>query len=50
MIEFQEVSKVFSGAQERRVTAVDKVSLEVKTGETVCLIGTSGSGKVWRMS
>lgn len=45
MIEFQEVSKVFSGAQERRVTAVDKVSLEVKTGETVCLIGTSGSGK-----
>ena len=45
MIEFQEVSKVFSGAQERQVTAVDKVSLEVKSGETVCLIGTSGSGK-----
>ena len=45
MIEFQEVSKVFSGAREREVVAVDKVSLEVKTGETVCLIGTSGSGK-----
>ena len=45
MIEFQEVSKVFSGARERDVIAVDKVSLEVKTGETVCLIGTSGSGK-----
>jgi osmoprotectant transport system ATP-binding protein len=45
MIEFQEVSKVFSGAREREVVAVDKVTLEVKSGETVCLIGTSGSGK-----
>ena len=45
MIEFQEVSKVFSGHQGREVTAVDRVSLQVHAGETVCLIGTSGSGK-----
>jgi osmoprotectant transport system ATP-binding protein len=45
MIEFQEVSKVFSGHEGREVVAVDRVSLRVREGETVCLIGTSGSGK-----
>lgn len=45
MIEFQEVSKVFAGRSGQDVVAVDRVTLEVSQGETVCLIGTSGSGK-----
>jgi osmoprotectant transport system ATP-binding protein len=45
MIEFQEVSKVFSGHEGQEVVAVNRVSLQVEEGETVCLIGTSGSGK-----
>ncbi len=44
MIRFHDVRKVFD-ADGAEVVAVDGLSLEVETGETVCLIGTSGSGK-----
>src|SRR6516225_8439946 len=39
-IEFKEVSKSFG---ERRV--LDDVSFDVRTGETVCILGRSGVGK-----
>ncbi|MCF1586067.1 ABC transporter ATP-binding protein [Tetragenococcus koreensis] len=41
MIEFQDVSKIYKGGKK----AVDDISFTVETGEMVCLIGTSGSGK-----
>ncbi len=44
MIELKEVRKVF-GSRGTEVVAVDSMSLRVEEGETVCLIGTSGSGK-----
>lgn len=44
MIELDSVSKVF-GSNGRSVCAVQEVSFRVEDGETVCLIGTSGSGK-----
>ena len=40
MIKVEHISKQF-----KKVKAVDDVSLEVKKGEIVCLIGPSGSGK-----
>lgn len=44
MIELDQVRKLF-GSPGEEVVAVDGVSLSVEEGETVCLIGTSGSGK-----
>lgn len=41
MITLDDVTKVFPGG----VTAVDGLSLEVREGETVVLLGTSGCGK-----
>lgn len=41
LIEFQDVSKIYKGGKK----AVDDISFTVETGEMVCLIGTSGSGK-----
>jgi NitT/TauT family transport system ATP-binding protein len=43
-VSVQGVSKVF-GRGQHAVVALDKISLEVKTGEFVCLIGASGCGK-----
>lgn len=45
MIEFKNVSKVYGDG----TVAVDDFSLEIETGEFVCLIGTSGSGKTTSM-
>ncbi|HAA56062.1 MAG TPA: polyamine ABC transporter ATP-binding protein, partial [Myxococcales bacterium] len=49
MIELRALRKVFSGPQGEDVVAVDDVDLVVSEGETVCLIGTSGSGKTTTM-
>jgi NitT/TauT family transport system ATP-binding protein len=43
-VSVQGVSKVF-GRGEHAVLALDKISLDVKTGEFVCLVGASGCGK-----
>lgn len=45
MIQFHEVSKLFSSASQPDVKAVNNVSFTVNEAETLCIIGTSGSGK-----
>jgi osmoprotectant transport system ATP-binding protein len=47
MISLRDVSKVYPGTDEAGggVLAVDRISLEVETGETVVLLGASGCGK-----
>jgi osmoprotectant transport system ATP-binding protein len=45
VIAFEHVSRDFVGQDGRVVHAVRDVSLELRAGETLCLIGTSGSGK-----
>ncbi|MCA9794893.1 MAG: ATP-binding cassette domain-containing protein, partial [Candidatus Eremiobacteraeota bacterium] len=49
MIELQQVCKVFHAPDGREVHAVKSVSLTIEEGETICLIGTSGSGKTTTM-
>lgn len=44
LLSLQSVSKRY-GRGERQFTAVENVSLEVRTGEFVCLLGPSGCGK-----
>lgn len=48
MIALEDVRKLYRGAA-GEVAAVDGVSLTVNEGETLCLIGTSGSGKTTTM-
>ena len=45
MIKFKNVSKIYSN----NLIAVNDISLEVKKGETLVLLGTSGSGKTTTM-
>lgn len=49
MLSLRRVSKSFQGPDGREVVAVQEVSLDVDAGETLCLIGTSGSGKTTTM-
>ena len=47
MIKGKNLSKVFESGMfsKRKFIAVDDVNIEIKEGETLCLIGESGSGK-----
>ena len=45
VLELQEVTKVFSGRKGAQVRALDRVSFCIEEGESVGLIGSSGSGK-----
>lgn len=45
VLELQEVTKVFAGRQGSQVKALDRVSFRIEEGESVGLIGASGSGK-----
>ncbi|HWG64914.1 MAG TPA: ABC transporter ATP-binding protein [Streptosporangiaceae bacterium] len=44
ILEVRSVSKTFQGA-ERTVCALDRLSLDVRSGEFISLVGTSGCGK-----
>jgi peptide/nickel transport system ATP-binding protein len=43
LLDVQDLTVVFDGA--RQVTAVDRVNLQIATGETLGVVGESGSGK-----
>ncbi len=49
MIEFSEVTKLFRDSRGREILALDRMSLRVAAGETLCLIGISGCGKTTAM-
>jgi len=49
MIELIDVTRRFEDARGGEITAVDRLSLDIREGETMSLIGTSGSGKTTTM-
>lgn len=44
-LEFRAVSKRYAGGRAEAKNAIEQVSLAVRRGEVLCLMGTSGSGK-----
>ena len=44
-LELVDVTKVFSLESSERITAVDRLSLTIDSGEFVCVVGPSGHGK-----
>lgn len=50
MIQLKNITKIYGKAKTGQVTALDNISLTIKKGEFVALIGASGSGKTTMMN
>ncbi len=44
------MSKIYNEGRENEVRALDNISLSVRWGEFLCILGQSGSGKVTLMN
>lgn len=45
LIDVQRLSKIYNEGRENEVRALDDITLQVKRGELLCILGQSGSGK-----
>lgn len=45
ILQAHNVSKTYRSGRTKHVKAVDKVSLEINRGESICIVGASGAGK-----
>ena len=45
LIDVQQMSKIYNEGRENEVRALDNISLSVRWGEFLCILGQSGSGK-----